>query len=52
MFVGVPSAPRKLRVVDINKDYVTVMWDEPECDGGDDITEYLIEKSLSGLSCP
>ena len=29
---------------EVNKDYVVIVWDEPESDGGSPITEYLVEK--------
>ena len=46
---GAPTAPQEVRVTEVNKDYVILTWQEPESDGGEEITEYLVEKSLSGL---
>jgi len=42
--VDEPGAPRSLRVKDYWTDYITVMWDSPEFDGGSPITSYIIEK--------
>jgi len=39
-----PGVPRSLRVKDYWTDYITVMWDRPELDGGSPITSYVIEK--------
>lgn len=39
-----PSKPLYLRVTDVWKDYVTVIWEEPESDGGSPVTGYTIEQ--------
>ena len=39
-----PGVPRSLRVKDYWTDYITVMWDRPELDGGSPITSYIIEQ--------
>jgi len=40
-----PSAPQNLRVKDVSPDNITLVWDEPEVDGGSKITGYTIEKA-------
>lgn len=42
--VDEPGTPRNLRVKDYWTDYITIMWDVPESDGGSGITGYIIEK--------
>ena len=37
--------PRNLAVAEVYKDYITVVWEEPENDGGSAITGYLVEKA-------
>ena len=39
-----PSAPASLRVTSILSDSVTLAWEQPEHDGGDVITGYVIER--------
>ena len=39
-----PSSPLNLRVTDVYKDFVSLAWEEPESNGGSDITDYVIEK--------
>ena len=46
--LGTPSAPRNLRVVEVYRDYIVVAWDPPEHDGGDSVSGYVIEKTVSG----
>jgi len=40
-----PSAPQNLRVTGVNKDSVSLAWDEPDNDGGAPVTRYVIEKA-------
>lgn len=39
-----PGVPENLQAADVNKDAMTVSWDEPEDDGGAPISGYLLEK--------
>ena len=39
-----PSKPTNLRVKDIWKDYMTVVWEAPKSDGGSAITGYTLEQ--------
>ena len=39
-----PGVPRSLRVKDYWTDYITVIWDRPDSDGGSPFTSYIIEK--------
>lgn len=41
-------APQNIRVAEVSKDYVVLMWDAPVDDGGAPIVGYQIEKSLAG----
>src|SRR6218665_1641119 len=43
-FVDKPWKPVNLRVTDVWKDYVTILWEEPENDGGSPVTGYTIEQ--------
>ena len=45
---GLPSPPRNVRAAEVDKDFVVLEWDDPESDGGVEVVEFLIEKSLSG----
>ena len=40
-----PSAPRNLRVTGVNKDSVSLAWDEPDNDGGAPVKRYVVEKA-------
>lgn len=42
-----PSCPQTLEVADVNKDRVTLKWQEPATDGGADLTEYVVEMKKS-----
>jgi len=39
-----PSKPTNLKVKDIWKDHMTVLWDAPQSDGGSTITGYTLEQ--------
>ncbi len=39
-----PSPPRNLQVTAFDKEFVDLKWDVPETDGGEPITEYLVER--------
>lgn len=39
----VPGAPRNLAVSSVSERSIGIRWDEPESDGGCDITGYVIE---------
>lgn len=45
-FSGKPTAPRNLRVMAVNKDSVSLTWNEPEHDGGSPIERYVVENAL------
>ena len=45
-----PFAPRELKVVEYNVDYVTLSWIAPEHDGGSPILEYVVEKRDSMMN--
>jgi titin len=40
----VPNAPRKVMVEDLGRDHVTLVWEEPDYDGGSKVAGYYIEK--------
>jgi len=40
-----PSAPQNLRVTAVNKDSVSLAWDEPVQDGGAPVKRYVVEKA-------
>uniref|UniRef100_A0A182JJK3 Titin-like n=1 Tax=Anopheles atroparvus TaxID=41427 RepID=A0A182JJK3_ANOAO len=42
-----PSAPRNLRVVNVTSKSVKLEWQQPETNGGSDVTGYVIEKRLT-----
>jgi len=39
-----PSKPNNLHVTDIWKDYMTVVWEAPQSDGGSAVTGYTLEQ--------
>ena len=41
---GVPAAPRKLSIEDLNKSKVVLGWDKPDFDGGSPVTGYYVER--------
>jgi len=43
-FSDKPSPPRNFHVTSFDKDFVDLKWEVPETDGGEPITEYLVEK--------
>ena len=44
LFEDKPNAPRNIRAVEVNRDYIVVAWDAPDSDGGSPITNYILEK--------
>jgi len=45
MLTDKPSAPQNLRVTAVNKDSVTLAWDEPDHNGGAPVKRYVVEKA-------
>ena len=45
LHVDKPSAPQNLRVTAVNKDSVSLEWDEPGQDGGAPVKRYVVEKA-------
>jgi len=41
--VDVPSEPRHLSVTSVSEKSIGLRWDEPESDGGSDISQYVVE---------
>lgn len=39
-----PSPPRNFQVTGFDKDFVDLKWEVPETDGGEQITEYIVER--------
>lgn len=42
-FADVPSMPRNISVTSVSERSIAIRWDEPESDGGCDITSYTVE---------
>lgn len=45
-----PSQPGEIDVVIVTKDYISIRWERPECDGGKEILGYWVEYRMSGES--
>lgn len=43
-FPACPSAPKDLKVAEVTRHHVHLMWEAPEHDGGSPVTHYQIEK--------
>lgn len=43
-FVDLPGPPRELKVSDVTRGTCRLTWKPPECDGGDRVKSYFIEK--------
>lgn len=43
-FVDLPGPPRDLKVSDVTRGTCRLTWKPPECDGGDRVKSYFIEK--------
>lgn len=40
----VPSQPHSLKIADVSPTALTLEWSEPDSDGGDNVSGYIIEK--------
>lgn len=49
-YIDEPDAPTAPKIVDWDKDYVDLEWEQPINDGGSPITGYVIEKREKGSS--
>ncbi|KAH9498302.1 hypothetical protein Btru_006487 [Bulinus truncatus] len=45
-----PSPPENLRVVEVQRDSVSILWDHSKNDGGSPVTNYIVEKKESWKS--
>lgn len=45
---GVPDRPEELEVTRVTKDLISVTWKAPPCDGGSEITMYILEARMIG----
>ena len=43
--IDAPSAPRNVQAKERSRDYVDIIWNPPDTDGGSEIRQYIIEKS-------
>lgn len=43
---GAPTGP--LEAIDVKADEITLQWKPPEDDGGEPVTNYILEKRLKG----
>ncbi len=51
MHLDVPAAPGgPLEAVDVKADEITLSWKAPEDNGGEPITNYILEKRRKGSS--
>ena len=41
--IDVPSEPRKLAVTSVSEKSIGLCWDQPESDGGCDLTQYVVD---------
>uniref|UniRef100_A0A8C9VIQ7 Uncharacterized protein n=1 Tax=Scleropages formosus TaxID=113540 RepID=A0A8C9VIQ7_SCLFO len=49
-FKDKPSQPGEIDTVIVTKDYISIRWERPECDGGKEILGYWVEYRMCGES--